>query len=52
LKLWIENFATSVRILKTINYSELPEEKFLLIVLVNNTTQSHILVVLLLREEN
>jgi len=27
LKPWIENFFTSVRIFKTINYSVLPEDK-------------------------
>jgi len=44
---WVENFATSVRTFKTMNYCVPPEE---LVGLLNNTKQSHILVVLLLSE--
>jgi len=37
LKLWTENFTTSVKTFKTINYSALPEDKWLLL----GFTQQH-----------
>jgi len=48
LNLWIENFATSF---KTMNNCVPPQDQWLLVSLLNNTTQRHILVVLLLPEE-
>jgi len=51
LKPWVENFTTSVTTIKTMNYCAPPEDKWLLFGLLNNTTQSRILVVLLLPEE-
>jgi len=42
---WIENLVTSAKIFKTINYGVLPEDKWLLVGLLNNTTQSCALLV-------
>jgi len=44
----MENLATSVRTFKTRNYSAVPEEKWLLVGLLNNTTPSCALLVVLL----
>jgi len=39
-----KNFATSVKTFKTMNYCVPPEDEWLLVGLLNNTTQSRILV--------
>jgi len=49
---WVENFVTSMKTLKSINYCALPKVKWLLIGILNNMTQSHILVIPLLPKDH
>jgi len=48
---WVEIFATSVRIFKTMNYCRPPEVKWLLVRLLNNMTQRCALLFVLLLPE-
>jgi len=47
----VENFATFVRTFKTMNYCAPPEDRWLFVGLLNNTTQSCTLLVFLIPDK-